>query len=65
VAPGLADTPMTRGIEGHLETGLATVPNGVLVDVGDVAAMVVHLMTDDARSVTGSVVTVDAGRTAV
>jgi len=65
VAPGLADTPMTRGIEGHLEAGLATVPNGVLVDVGDVAAMVVHLMTDDARSVTGSVVTVDAGRTAV
>jgi NAD(P)-dependent dehydrogenase (short-subunit alcohol dehydrogenase family) len=65
VAPGLADTPMTRGIEGHLELGLATVPNGALVDVGDVAAMAVHLMTDDARSVTGSVVTVDAGRTAV
>ena len=65
VAPGLADTPMTRGIEGHLERGLATVPTGALVDVADVAAMAVHLMTDDARSVTGSVLMVDAGRTAV
>ena len=29
LAPGLADTPMTRGMEGHLERGLATVPTGV------------------------------------
>jgi NAD(P)-dependent dehydrogenase (short-subunit alcohol dehydrogenase family) len=65
LAPGLADTPMTRSMEGHLERGLATVPTGTLVDVADVAAMAVHLMSDDARSVTGSVVTVDAGRTAV
>jgi 3-oxoacyl-[acyl-carrier protein] reductase len=65
VAPGLADTPMTRGVAGHLERGLETVPEGRLVDVADVAAMAVHLMSDDARSVTGSVVTVDAGRTAV
>ena len=65
VAPGLADTPMSRGIEGHVELGLASVPTGRFVDVTDVAAMAVHLMSDDARSVTGSVVTVDAGRTAV
>ena len=61
----LADTPMTRGMEGHLERGLATVPTGAVVDVADVTAMAVHLMSDDAHSVTGSVVTVDAGRTAV
>jgi 3-oxoacyl-[acyl-carrier protein] reductase len=65
VAPGLADTPMTRGIDGHIERGLDSVPEGQLVDVDDVAALAVHLMTDDARSVTGAVFPVDAGRTAV
>ena len=65
LAPGLTDTPMTRGIEGHIERGLESVPLGRLVSVGDVAAMAVHLMTDEASSITGAVVSVDAGRTAV
>jgi NAD(P)-dependent dehydrogenase (short-subunit alcohol dehydrogenase family) len=65
IAPGLTDTPMTRAIEGHIELGLATVPTGQLVHLTDIAALAVHLMTDEARSVTGSVFTVDAGRTAV
>jgi 3-oxoacyl-[acyl-carrier protein] reductase len=65
VAPGLADTPMTRSIDGHIETGLTTVPEERLVETGDVAALVVHLMTDDARSITGAVLPVDQGRTAV
>ena len=65
IAPGLADTPMTRSIEGHIERGLESVPLGRLVEVGDVASLAVHLMTDDASSVTGSVFSVDAGRTAV
>ncbi len=64
VAPGLTDTPMTRGIAGHIERGLESVPLGRLVTIGDVAAMAVHLMTDEASSVTGSVITIDAGRTA-
>jgi hypothetical protein len=29
------------------------------------AALAVHLMTDEARSITGTVFTIDAGRTAV
>ena len=65
IAPGLADTAMTRNVDGHIERGLESVPHGRLVDVNDVAAIAVHLMTDDARSVTGSVFSVDAGRTAV
>jgi len=65
IAPGLADTPMTREIDGHIERGLESVPLGRLVELGDVAALAVHLMTDDARSITGSVFTIDAGRTAV
>jgi NAD(P)-dependent dehydrogenase (short-subunit alcohol dehydrogenase family) len=65
IAPGLTDTPMTRGVTGHIERQLRGVPLGVLVDAGDVAALAVHLMTDEARSVTGSVFTIDGGRTAV
>ena len=64
VAPGLTDTPMVHAIPGHVEQGLPAVPLGQLVDPDHVAAMAVHLMTDDARSITGAVVTVDGGRTA-
>lgn len=63
VAPGLADTRMTRDIPGHIERGLAGVPLGTLVEADEVAALAVYLMTDDARSVTGSVFSVDGGRT--
>jgi len=65
VAPGLTDTPMTRGMEGHIERGLESVPLGRLVEIGDVAALAVHLMTDEATSVTGAIFPIDAGRTAV
>jgi NAD(P)-dependent dehydrogenase (short-subunit alcohol dehydrogenase family) len=62
IAPGLTDTPMTRGVPGHIERQLAGVPTGQLVDIDDVAALAVHLMTDEARSVTGAVFSVDGGR---
>jgi NAD(P)-dependent dehydrogenase (short-subunit alcohol dehydrogenase family) len=64
IAPGLTDTPMTRGVSGHIERQLPGVPLGQLVNAGDVAALAVHLMTNEARSVTGSVFGIDAGRTA-
>jgi NAD(P)-dependent dehydrogenase (short-subunit alcohol dehydrogenase family) len=41
------------------------VPLGQLVQPDDVAALAVYLMTDEARSITGSVFTIDGGRTAV
>ena len=65
IAPGLTDTPMTRGVPGHIDRQIQGVPLGRLVEAPDVAALAVHLMTDEARSVTGSVFTIDAGRTAV
>jgi len=65
IAPGLTDTPMTRGVTGHIERQLQTVPLGELVDARDVAALAVHLMTDESRHITGSVFPVDGGRTAV
>ena len=42
----------------------ARTASGHLVDPADVAGLAVYLMTDDARSVTGSVFSIDAGRTA-
>lgn len=65
IAPGLTDTPMTRDVPGHIERGLDAVPLGQLVEPSDVAALAVHLMTDEARSVTGSVFSIDGGRSAV
>jgi NAD(P)-dependent dehydrogenase (short-subunit alcohol dehydrogenase family) len=65
IVPGLTDTPMTRGVPGHIERQLQGVPLGQLVEANDVAALAVHLMTDEARSITGSAFTIDAGRTAV
>jgi NAD(P)-dependent dehydrogenase (short-subunit alcohol dehydrogenase family) len=64
IAPGLTDTPMTRDIAGHIERGLPSVPLGQLVRASDVGALAVHLMTPEARAITGSVFSVDAGRTA-
>jgi 3-oxoacyl-[acyl-carrier protein] reductase len=64
IAPGLTDTPMVRRIRGHVETGLPSVPLGELVAPEEVAALAVHLLSDDARHVTGAVFSIDGGRTA-
>lgn len=64
LAPGLTDTPMIRRIAGHIETGLPSVPLGELVAPEEVAAMAVHLLSEDARHVTGAVFSLDGGRTA-
>ena len=65
IAPGLTETPMTTGIPGHIARGLRAVPLGQVVEAADVAALAVHLMTDEARSITGSVFSIDGGRTAI
>ena len=64
IAPGLTDTPMVHAIPGHIETGMPSVPLGELVPPEEVAALVVHLWSDDAAHLTGAVLSIDGGRTA-
>ncbi len=65
IAPGVTETPMTVGIPGHIDRALPGVPLGTLVQPEEVAALAVHLMSADARSITGTVVSIDGGRAAV
>ena len=65
VAPGYMATDMTQGLEGEkLESIKRRSPMGALAHVDDVAGMVNYLMSDEARMITGTVITVDAGSTA-
>ena len=65
VAPGYMATDMTQGLEGEkLESIKRRSPLGQLAHVDDVASMVNYLMSNEAKMITGSVMTVDAGSTA-
>jgi 3-oxoacyl-[acyl-carrier protein] reductase len=65
VAPGFVDTELTSGLS---DEDRARIANRSalrrLATVEDVAAAVSYLMSDAARNVTGTVLTVDAGGTA-
>src|ERR1700726_4230214 len=65
VAPGFLDTDMTHGLAGEQRQQVlrrSALPR--LADVEDVANAVEYLLSDKARSITGTVLTVDAGATA-
>jgi 3-oxoacyl-[acyl-carrier protein] reductase len=65
VAPGFLDTEMTSGLDDDLRqkivrrSALKRLPTA-----GDVAAAVAYLLGDTAASITGTVLTIDAGSTA-
>jgi 3-oxoacyl-[acyl-carrier protein] reductase len=65
VAPGFMETEMTAGMTDE-QRGKIAKRSALqrLVDVEDVAASVTFLMSDAARNITGTVMTVDAGNTA-
>jgi len=63
IAPGLTDTPMTRGMPGHIEAGLKLVPMEELVQPDELGALAAFVVSDDARHMTGAVLQLDAGRT--
>lgn len=65
IAPGYMETDMTRGLEGDkLDAIRRRSPLGRLPEVEDVAAAVVYLLSAQARNITGTTLTVDAGCTA-
>ncbi|MGA8897951.1 SDR family NAD(P)-dependent oxidoreductase [Bradyrhizobium sp.] len=65
VAPGFLDTDMTHGLAGEQrERVLRRSSLRRLADVDDVANAVEFLLGDGARSISGTVLTVDAGATA-
>jgi 3-oxoacyl-[acyl-carrier protein] reductase len=65
VAPGFMVTEMTRSMNDEQREKIARRSAlRRLVDVDDVAHAVSYLMSDGARNVTGTVLTVDAGTTA-
>jgi 3-oxoacyl-[acyl-carrier protein] reductase len=65
VAPGFLDTDMTHGLTGGLrQQVLRRSALRRLADVDDVANAVEFLISDKARNVSGTVLTIDAGATA-
>jgi 3-oxoacyl-[acyl-carrier protein] reductase len=65
VAPGFVDTEMTRGMKDEQrEQIVRRSALKRLVDVEDVANAVEFLLSDGAKNITGTVLTVDAGNTA-
>jgi 3-oxoacyl-[acyl-carrier protein] reductase len=65
IAPGFVDTEMTKNLtEEHRERIVRRSALRRLAEVDDVAAAVEYLLSDGARNVTGTVITVDAGNTA-
>ena len=65
VAPGFMDTEMTRSMTTGQRVKIASrAALKRLAEVEDVASIVAYLMSDAARNITGTVMTVDAGNTA-
>ncbi|MEA2995925.1 MAG: 3-oxoacyl-[acyl-carrier protein] reductase [Alphaproteobacteria bacterium] len=65
IAPGFMDTDMTQGLEGEEREKVARRSAlRRLPEVDDVANAVEFLLGDGAKSITGTVITVDAGSTA-
>ena len=65
VCPGFLETKMSEGLQGDkLASIVRRSPLGRLATVDDVAGAVLFLMGNDGNSVSGSIVTVDAGNTA-
>ncbi|APD95894.1 3-oxoacyl-ACP reductase [Alteromonas mediterranea] len=65
VAPGYMQTEMTSSLQGDkLESVKRRSPLGRLASPADAASAVLYLMSEQAKSMTGTIMTVDAGSTA-
>lgn len=65
IAPGYMETEMTAGlVDEKLATIVRRSPLGRLAQVEDVADMTNYLLSDGAKNISGSTITIDAGSTA-
>jgi 3-oxoacyl-[acyl-carrier protein] reductase len=65
VAPGYMETDMTKGISSkNLDTIKRRSPLKRLVSTSEVSSGVLYLLSEDASSVTGITLTIDAGNSA-
>jgi 3-oxoacyl-[acyl-carrier protein] reductase len=65
VAPGFVDTDMTEGLAGaQRDQVVRRSPLHRLAEIDDIANAVEFLLSDKARNITGTMLTVDAGSTA-
>lgn len=65
VAPGYMQTEMTSGLQGEkLESIKRRSPLGHLATVDDVSGAIAYLLSNEAKNITGTILTVDAGSTA-
>jgi len=65
IAPGFIDSEMTREMSDHQrEQVVRRSPLGRLAEIRDIAGAVEFLLGEHARSITGTVLTIDAGSTA-
>lgn len=65
LVPGVTDTPAVHRYPGYPERAAAAVPLGELIPPAEIGALGAYLLSDETRHMTGSVVTLDAGRTVV
>ncbi len=68
VAPGITDTPLMAFLfndPAALERAMTRIPLGKFGKPEEIAAVIAFLLTDDASFMTGAVVSVDGGQTAI
>ena len=65
VCPGYIRTPMNLPYREMLAETIAATPAGRWAEPEEVAALVVHLLSDESRDIMGAAVTIDGGTTAL
>ena len=63
LVPGTTASPLTRAMPGHLERVAAELPLGEVVEPEELARYVVFALSDAMPHLTGSLLTLDSGRT--
>lgn len=63
MVPGVTDTPTVRAVPGYAEQVEKIVPLGALIEPEEIGGLAAFLLSDETRHMTGSIVTLDSGRT--